>query len=85
MQSINDELGASVSAHLLVAHAITGFDTVSAMHNIGKGAPMRELKAQDCKFLEVFKSEDVSHKDIARAGEEFILLNCTERRRPQKR
>ena len=41
VQSIKDELGASVSVHLLVAHAITGCDTVSAMHNIGKGAPMR--------------------------------------------
>ena len=34
---------------------------------------MRELKAFDCRFLEVFKSEDASHEDIARAGEEFIL------------
>ena len=34
---------------------------------------MRELKAQDCRFLEVFKSEDASHEKIARAGEEFIL------------
>ena len=73
VQSIKDELGVSVSAHLLVAHAITGCDTVSAMHNIGKWAPMRELKAQDCRFLEVSKSEDASHEEIARAGEEFIL------------
>ena len=37
VQSIKDELAVSVSAHLLVAHAITGCNTVSAMHNIGKG------------------------------------------------
>lgn len=73
MQSIKDGLGATVSAHLLVAHAISGCDTVSAMHNMGKKAPLRELEAQDCTFLDTFKSENATHDEIARAGEEFIL------------
>ena len=73
VQSIKDELGVSVSTHLLVAHATTGCDTSSAMHNKRKGAPMRELKAQDCRFLEVLKSVNASYEEIACAGEEFIL------------
>ena len=73
IQSIKDALCDTVSSHLLVAHAISGCDTVSSMHNVGKKAPIRELKANNCSFLNIFKSESATHEEIARAGEQFVL------------
>ena len=73
IQAITDALSDTVCDHLLVAHAITGCDTVSAMHKVGKRASIRELKAQDCTFLEIFQLENATHDQIAQAGERFVL------------
>ena len=54
IKSIKHALSDRVSDHLLAAHAITGCDTVSAMYNVGKRAPIRELKSKDCTFHGIY-------------------------------
>lgn len=59
--------------HLLVAHAITGCDSVSALYNIGKKKALKVLVGEDWQILDIFKRPDATHDDIARAGEMFLL------------
>ena len=62
--------------HLLFIHAFTGCDTVSSIFGLGKKSALALLEEDitsewDC--LDVFKSDDASHEDIASVGEKFLL------------
>ena len=70
--SIRDDLPSDVRDYLLVAHAITGCDIVSAMYNVGKKA-LAVLENYECNFLDIFKENEATHDKIARAGEMFLL------------
>lgn len=56
--------------HLLVAHVITRYDSVSIS---GKE---NVLVGEDRQILEVFKRPDATYDDIARATEMFLLKMC---------
>ena len=71
---IREALPSSVSENLLIAHAITGCDTVSAMYKIGKKTALNVLQEKDCGFLDIFKANYASHDQIWRAGEMFVLM-----------
>lgn len=62
-------------SYILLAHAITGCDTVSAPYNIGKQKIISVLedKREDWSTLDVFKQKDASHDDVAQAGEKLLL------------
>ena len=60
--------------HILLAHAITGCDTVSALFSIGKKRALTVLENHSqCDMFDKFKKCDSSHDEIARVGENFLL------------
>ena len=43
------------------------------MYKVGKKTALNVLQNKDCKFLDIFKANDATHEQIARAGEMFVL------------
>ena len=72
-EAIREALPLGVQNHLLIAHAITGCDTVSALFSVGKRSALEVLEKNDCSFLDIFQAADASHEQIAMAGERFVL------------
>ena len=62
-----------VTKHILIGHAITGCDTVSAMYGVGKKRVVKVLKAKKWRSLRVFLDPTASHSAIQEEGEKFIL------------
>jgi len=75
ISDIQDALSPNVKSHILLAHAITGCDTVSAPFNIGKQKVISALQdtKEDWTILNVFKEKDASHDEIVAAGEKLLL------------
>ena len=71
--SIKQALHPWARDHLLVAHAITRCDSVSALYNIGKKKALKVLGEEGWQILDIFKRPDATYDDIARAGEMFLL------------
>jgi len=75
ISDIQKALSLDVRSHILLAHAITGCDTVSAPYNIGKQKVISVLEntRADWSVLNIFKQKDANHDDVARAGEKLLL------------
>ena len=76
IDQIQQSLSVVLKSHLLILHAFTGCDNVSAIYNIGKRTAVSVLNAvpsDDLQCLDVFNYKGVSHKDVAQAGE-FLML-----------
>ena len=74
IEKIKSNLPSSVLRHLLVAHAITGCDTVSALYQKGKKPVVTVLsKTEDFSYLDVFKNAQATHSDVTKAGEKLLL------------
>ena len=71
--SIKQALHPWARDHLLVAQAITGSDSVSALYNIGKKKALKVFGGEDWQILDIFKRPDATYDDIARADEMFLL------------
>lgn len=60
--------------HILLAHAITGCDTVSALFSIGKKKALKVVEDQEeCVVFDAFHKSDSSPDEVARVGEIFLL------------
>ena len=62
-----------VSKHVFVAHALSGCDTLSFIHGEGKKSVLKTVTRQTCDCLNIFRSSNASHDDIADAEEWFVL------------
>lgn len=73
---IQEKLNPNMKCHILVAHAITGCDTVSALYNKGKKKIVSILSksSADLSFLDAFQKNGVSCDEIAETGEKLLLL-----------
>ena len=71
---IKCELPSQVSKHILVLHAASGCDTVSAIYGIGKSTAFKVFDCDiDLYFLNKFQEEHASNDDIKVAGESLLL------------
>ena len=76
IDQIQQSISVVLKSHLLILHAFTGCDNVSAIYNIGKRKAVSVLNAipsDDLQCLDVFIDKDASHEDVAKAGE-FLML-----------
>ena len=73
IHSIKQVMNPSVSEHILVAHAISGCDTVSPLYGVGKKKALAVLEGREWDDLTVFQRNDSSHDEVARIGEQFLL------------
>lgn len=73
VHSITQTMNPSVHQHILIAHAISGCDTVSALYGVGKKKPMAVLERGEWGILDAFQRSDSSHDEVARVGELFLL------------
>ncbi|MES9880176.1 MAG: hypothetical protein ABW185_04765 [Sedimenticola sp.] len=74
ISDIQQTMHAQSRQHILLAHAITGCDTVSALYSIGKKKAITVVERHaDCDELDVFQKHDASHAEVARVGESFLL------------
>jgi len=71
---LQSQLPPQVKHHILVLHAVSGCDTVSAIFNIGKSTAYTAF-TQDINldFLNIFQSENAIQEDISQAGEKLLL------------
>lgn len=73
--SIRRSLKQNVVKYVLVAHAMSGCDSTSALFRRGKTHAFKAIdNEKDLSFLDVFKSKDSTHDQIASAGEKFLLI-----------
>ena len=64
----------NVLSHVLVAHAMSGCDTTSALFRRGKTFAFKVIdNDRDLSYLEVFKLKTSTYQEIASAGEKFLL------------
>jgi hypothetical protein len=72
LYSISDmqqSLSPEARTHILVAHAFTGCDTVSALFGVGKKKILTMLTDRDdWTYLADFKKDDASHDEITNSG-----------------
>ena len=61
------------SIRLLALHALTGCDTVSALYRQGKRKAFNLFNKNECEMLDIFTNETSTHKQVQKAGENFIL------------
>jgi len=75
IKDMQAKLATSVKSHILIAHAITGCDTVSALYSMGKKKIVTVLSDndKDYSFLDVFKKVDATKDEVAHAGEKLLL------------
>ena len=61
---------------LLFVHALTGCDTTSRIHSVGKGAVLRKYKKikRFRELAQCFMDETSSKEDVIEAGEQIMLL-----------
>ena len=72
--SLRRTLKPNVTKFILVAHAMCGYDTTSALFRRGKTHVFKAIKnEEDLSYLEVFKCKQLRHDLIASAGEKFLL------------
>ena len=75
ISNVKQKIKQNVKDHILVVHAISGCDTVSAPFGKGKTAAFKAVNNdKDLSFLNVFKCPISSHKEIAEAGEKLMLM-----------
>ena len=75
IKDMQAKLATSVKSHILIAHAITGCDTVSTLYSMGKKKIVTVLSDndKDYSFLDVFKKFDATKDEVAHAGEKLFL------------
>ena len=75
IKDMQAKLATSVKSHILIAHAITGCDTVPALYSMGKKKIVTVLSDndKDYSFLDVFKKVDAPKDEVAHAGEKLLL------------
>ena len=75
IKNMQAKLATSVKSHILIAHAITGCDTVSALYSMGKKKIVTVISDndKDYSFLDVFKKVDATKDEVAHAGEKLLL------------
>ena len=76
--TLKKKMDPSLSEALLFLHAISGCDTTSRPHGIGKVSVLKKYTAlKTCACI--FMSSSSSKKDVEKAGEEAMLVmyNCT--------
>lgn len=68
-------LGSDSCCQLLFIHALTGCDTTSRLHGIGKPAALKKIKPEIYLKSQgaVFLQENSSKEDIIKAGEEALV------------
>ena len=71
--SIKIKMKRVVSHHILLIHAISGCDTVSAVYGVGKKKALAVLESGDWDVLDVFLKTNPNHDEVARAGEMFLI------------
>ena len=71
--SLRRTLKPNVTKFILVAHAMSGCDTTSALFRRGKTHAFKAINNEDLSYLEAFKCRDSSHDLIASAGKKFLL------------
>ena len=72
VRDIQDNIG-DTSTYLMVLHAITGCDTVSALYRQGKRKAFNLVHKKDYDSLKNFNSTGSTHQEVQKAGERFIL------------
>ena len=73
IQAIKSKIG-HVSKYIMVLHALTGCDTVSALYRQGKTKAFKMLtEGKLCDHLNVFLSNDSTHAAVQHSGEKFLL------------
>ena len=73
IRDIQDNIG-DTSSYLMVLHAITGCDTVSAPFRQDKRKAFNLLhKKQDYGLLKIFNSAGSTHQKVQKASESFLL------------
>lgn len=82
IHTIRNELGDSMSRHLLFLYAINGSKITSHLFGIGQGVPLKKYKKnqQLAAFAEVFYNKKATNEEIISAGTKalVILYNGTE-------
>ena len=75
ISDIQRTLSAKVKRHILVAHDLSGCDTVSALYNQGKKTIISVIQndAHDVSYLDIFKERNSSQNDIVEAGDKLLL------------
>jgi hypothetical protein len=72
---IIDNTAENIINNVLFAHAFTGCDTTSAIHNFGKTSIFRKLEAEDlCSAASTFYEDDKSPDEIGNASIRFFQL-----------
>ena len=76
IHQLQSNLGQSLCANILFAHAFTGCDTTSRIYGIGKAAVLKNLGNNlVSREAEVFRRSDATQEEVAQAGEcVFTLL-----------
>ena len=59
--------------HILIAHAIIGYDTVSAIYNAGEKKALALLQSSDWRILDAFLKSDGTHAEVEKSDKLFIL------------
>lgn len=74
INDIQDSIG-NTSKHLMVLHAITGCDTVSALYRQGKRKAFNLVHKKNVKYdeLDTFINAESTHQQVQQAGERFLL------------
>ena len=75
IKETKQSLGLDICNHILFIHALLGCDSVSRVHGIGKGAPLKKMKTKH--FLEqavVFAVDDVQRQAVIDAGEKALVF-----------
>ena len=73
IRDIQENIGHTHS-YLMVLHAITGCDTVSALYHQGKLKAFNMVhKKHEYGLLNVFNSPNSTHQEVQKAGETFLL------------
>ena len=68
LEDIQKALAHNAWSHILFVHAITGFDTIPAQHNIGGGGGMFVLEDETERgdwIIKVIQQKDASHNEVA--------------------
>ncbi|CAC5393642.1 unnamed protein product [Mytilus coruscus] len=75
IQKTQQVLGEDVCLQLPFVHAITGCDTTSRLHRIGKPAVLKKIKSDHHLQTqgEVFLKESMGKDDVCKAGEEALV------------
>ena len=72
VHEIKRALNMTVAQYIIIAHAISGCDVVSALFGMGKKKALAVLADGDWSILDVFIRSNSTHDEVSRAGEIFL-------------